>query len=134
MNIQAQVAMDKEKHPERYCPYPRCLWKVVQLDPSPAQTYSPRPDCPNGRCPRHQLSEATEAKISDELITMREQSLGYPFPLHPKGTKKNPMYDQKCHDLAMHFLPESKEDLIEVRELAQCIQDAIEDWLAAKYK
>lgn len=52
MNTQAKVALDKEKHPERYCKAKRCLWKVVQLDHA-AQTYSPRPDCPDGYCPRH---------------------------------------------------------------------------------
>ncbi len=53
MNIQAKVALDKEKNPEHYCKVRRCLWKVVQLDQSPAQTFSPRPNCLNGYCPRH---------------------------------------------------------------------------------
>lgn len=52
MNIAAQVALDKQAHPERYCPVKRCLWKVVKLDHN-AQTYSARPDCPQGYCPRH---------------------------------------------------------------------------------
>jgi hypothetical protein len=53
MAIQAKVALDKEKRPEHFCPVHRCLWKVVQLDPG-AQTFSARPDCPGGYCPRHQ--------------------------------------------------------------------------------
>lgn len=53
MNIQAKVALDKEKHPERFCPVKRCLWRVVKLDHW-NQTYSVRPDCPYGYCPRHQ--------------------------------------------------------------------------------
>ncbi len=28
MNIQAKVALDKERHPERYCPVRRCLWRT----------------------------------------------------------------------------------------------------------
>ena len=27
MYIQAKVALDKERHPERYCPVRRCLWR-----------------------------------------------------------------------------------------------------------
>ena len=36
MNIQAKVALDKERHPERYCPTRRCLWRTG-----------------GGHCPRH---------------------------------------------------------------------------------
>jgi hypothetical protein len=28
MNIQAKVAIDKARHPERYCPERRCLWRT----------------------------------------------------------------------------------------------------------
>jgi hypothetical protein len=52
MNIQAKVALDKQKHPESFCPHPRCLWRVVKLDHA-TQTYSLRDDCPGGYCPRH---------------------------------------------------------------------------------
>jgi len=52
MNVQAKVALDKEKHPERFCPVKRCLWKVMQLDHG-KQTYSLRADCLTGYCPRH---------------------------------------------------------------------------------
>ena len=45
MNIQAKVALDKERHPERYCATKRCLWRtdaehcprhdpVMQVDPT----------------------------------------------------------------------------------------------------
>jgi len=54
VNIQAKVALDKEKHPERFCKEPRCLWRVVQLD-HVTQSFHPLPDCPGGRCPRHQV-------------------------------------------------------------------------------
>jgi hypothetical protein len=52
MNTQAKIAVDKQKHPERFCPVLRCLWRVVKLDPW-TQTYSLRPNCPSGYCPRH---------------------------------------------------------------------------------
>jgi hypothetical protein len=38
-------------------------------------------------------------------------------------------YDVKCGDLAQYFLPDCKTEA--VAELAQSIQDAIEDWLAS---
>jgi hypothetical protein len=39
-------------------------------------------------------------------------------------------YDTKCHDLAEAFLAEQPEKLkTRVADLAQTIQDAIEDWL-----
>ena len=36
MNTQANVAIDKQKRPEKYCPAPRCLWRTG-----------------GGHCPRH---------------------------------------------------------------------------------
>jgi hypothetical protein len=57
MNIQAKVALDKEKHPELYCPVPHCLWRVKQLEgyePSGRPVYFLRPNCSGGYCPRHQ--------------------------------------------------------------------------------
>lgn len=32
MNINAKVAEDKKRHPERYCPAPRCLWRTAKLN------------------------------------------------------------------------------------------------------
>jgi hypothetical protein len=55
MSIQAKVAFDKQRHPERFCRVSRCLWRVVRLDHA-TQMFSARPDCPNGFCPRHQRS------------------------------------------------------------------------------
>ena len=54
MNIQAAVALSKEKHPERFCPVTRCLWFVVKRDPEQSQRFVLRPDCAGGYCPRHQ--------------------------------------------------------------------------------
>ena len=47
MNVQAKVALDKEKRPERYCPAPRCLWRVVNYKGERYLT------CLTGYCPRH---------------------------------------------------------------------------------
>jgi len=63
MNIQAKVALDKEKHPDRYCPVNRCLWRTVQLKTVGTEMrdgvnvkmeYESKADCPGGYCPRHQ--------------------------------------------------------------------------------
>jgi hypothetical protein len=57
MSIQTKVGMDKQKHPERFCPVPRCLWRMAKLDHA-TQTFS----WPNGRyCPRHKHLEAKSA-------------------------------------------------------------------------
>lgn len=37
MNIQAKVALDKQAHPEKYCPHRKCLWLTGD----------------GSRCPRH---------------------------------------------------------------------------------
>ena len=39
MNIQAKVALDKEKRPEKFCPVHRCLWRTG-----------------GGYCPRHVIA------------------------------------------------------------------------------
>jgi hypothetical protein len=46
-NVNAKVAENKRKHPERYCPVPRCLWKTARLDHA-TQTFTG-----GGFCPRH---------------------------------------------------------------------------------
>jgi hypothetical protein len=51
MNPQAKVADDKRKHPERFCPVPRCLWRTAKLDHA-TQSYSG-----GGYCPRHARNE-----------------------------------------------------------------------------
>ena len=52
MNIQAKVALDKEKHPERFCPVHRCLWRVMVCDPMTREMRL-KGDCLTGYCPRH---------------------------------------------------------------------------------
>lgn len=29
MRVAAQVRIEKEKHPERFCAHPKCLWRIV---------------------------------------------------------------------------------------------------------
>jgi hypothetical protein len=52
MNIQAKVARDKEKHPERFCKHARCLWRVLICDRMTREMVS-APNCKAGYCPRH---------------------------------------------------------------------------------
>jgi hypothetical protein len=60
MNVQAKVALDKQKHPERFCKVDRCLWRVLVF-PRPGidavaetRVRIPAPGCDGGYCPRHQ--------------------------------------------------------------------------------
>lgn len=48
MTIQAKVALDKERHPERYCPHKRCLWRTD-----------------GGYCPRHDGSHEEWSEYRD---------------------------------------------------------------------
>lgn len=48
--------------------------------------------------------------------------------MKPPQRKKQQSYDEKCFELAQYFTNEN------VYGLAQAIQDAIEDWLAAENK
>ena len=34
MNVAASVRLAKDKHPERFCANPRCLWRIVRGDGS----------------------------------------------------------------------------------------------------
>ena len=47
MNINAKIALNKQKHPERFCPAPRCLWKTAKLNHATQQHEG------GGYCPRH---------------------------------------------------------------------------------
>lgn len=42
------------------------------------------------------------------------------------------MFDPKCHELAQHFLPTPETPPAHLDDLAQCIQDAIEDYLSGR--
>ena len=58
-DVAAKVAANKQKHPERFCPVPRCLWRTG-----------------GGRCPRHSESDALENAIVEavELASQQEAS------------------------------------------------------------
>lgn len=76
MNINAKVAEDKRKHPERFCPTPRCLWRTAKLDHA-TQTYSD-----GGYCPRHR--QLNPEPISTVLDWIRN---GYQFPGSEHGKR-----------------------------------------------
>jgi hypothetical protein len=61
MNIQAKVAIDKQKHPERYCPAPRCLWKTAKLNHK-TQVHEGGGYCPHHRAMRP-VSDAPNAEV-----------------------------------------------------------------------
>ena len=42
MSIQAKVGIDKQEHPERYCPERGCLWRIQTRDGySPCGRHAP---------------------------------------------------------------------------------------------
>lgn len=47
MSINGKVAQDKARHPERFCPHPRCLWRTAKLDQLTQKVTG------GGYCPRH---------------------------------------------------------------------------------
>ena len=51
MRIAAQVANDKEKHPERFCPHRRCLWRTG-----------------GGYCPRHKPVLRSTNEVRNTLV------------------------------------------------------------------
>jgi hypothetical protein len=38
-SVAASVRKDKEKHPEKYCPITKCLWKTKDGSPCPNHKY-----------------------------------------------------------------------------------------------
>lgn len=72
MHIQARVALNKQKHPERFCPHPRCLWRTAKLNHA-TQTYTG-----GGYCPRH--GQSNPKPHSTVLDWIRN---GYQFPGKP---------------------------------------------------
>ena len=47
MSVQVKVALDKQKHPERFCPAGGCLWKTAKLNHATQQYEG------GGYCQRH---------------------------------------------------------------------------------
>jgi hypothetical protein len=59
MNIRATVALDKEAHPDKYCPARRCLWRT------------------DGEfCPRHAGTTTVGRGKSWEYTTTRNEPTG----------------------------------------------------------
>jgi hypothetical protein len=80
MNVNAKVAEDKRKHPERFCPAPRCLWRTMISDPITRQM-KPAENCADGYCPRHRPAmrkvSAPKCAVLDWIRN------GYQFPGKP---------------------------------------------------
>jgi hypothetical protein len=64
------VALEKQSHPERFCPFPRCLWRTAKLD----HTIGLRG--PGGLCPGHRpgrtvrLAESSGTEILEPISHM----------------------------------------------------------------
>jgi hypothetical protein len=65
MNVQAKVAIEKQEHPERYCPVKRCLWKTSVPNDN-GNGYHVHPSYPDGYCPRHQHIRSIKAMIEKQ--------------------------------------------------------------------
>ena len=59
MSTASKVAANKEHHPDKYCPVPRCLWRTG-----------------GGRCPRHIVDAMTTAQIEADAERIRTIRLG----------------------------------------------------------
>ena len=47
MTTNVKVAIEKQKHPERFCPVKRCLWRTTKLNHQTQKHEG------GGYCPRH---------------------------------------------------------------------------------
>lgn len=57
MNINAKVGIEKQEHPERFCPQKGCLWRTAKLNHETQQHEG------GGYCPRHKpVAQATLPK------------------------------------------------------------------------
>jgi len=50
MSTLAKVALEKQSHPERFCPFPRCPWRTAKLN---HRTGDRERGC---YCPRHRVA------------------------------------------------------------------------------
>lgn len=48
MGIQAKVAQDKEREPEKFCPVRRCLWRTGDGSRCPRHAVTPAPPVDDG--------------------------------------------------------------------------------------
>lgn len=52
MNTAMKEANTKASHPERFCSYGKCLWRVMELNHATKQ-HEANPKYSGGKCPRH---------------------------------------------------------------------------------
>jgi hypothetical protein len=84
MNAAASARKEKEVHPERFCPAPRCLWKTAKRIPN-TNDYEGGGPCPNhgGRycdceaagCPKHKAGGCRQAATKRIRILGRIENL-----------------------------------------------------------
>jgi hypothetical protein len=51
MTVNAKIALEKQKHPERFCREPRCLWRTAKLNHETGKREG------GGYCPRHRRTQ-----------------------------------------------------------------------------
>ena len=51
MTVNAKIALEKQEHPERFCPEPRCLWRTAKLNHETGKREG------GGYCPRHRRTQ-----------------------------------------------------------------------------
>lgn len=89
MNTQAEVAIQKQKHPEYYCPTPRCLWRVLVCHPMTREMV-PAPNCVDGYCPRHKAAGQHKQEPEPKSTVIEWIRNGYTFPGMPVPTPRPP--------------------------------------------
>jgi hypothetical protein len=90
MNIQAKVALAKQKHPEYYCFEPRCLWRTMILDPC-SRLMVPAKGCGDGWCPRHKravVKVKSEAEMTVDAMLRDIAYLLYGCPFEVLDSKR----------------------------------------------
>jgi hypothetical protein len=63
MSVASAVARAKERHPEQYCPAPRCLWHTG-----------------GGPCPRHVRQSAVQRDESEAVVLQTAVQVRAPLP------------------------------------------------------
>jgi hypothetical protein len=62
MNVQAKIALEKQAHPERFCPVTHCLWRTAKLNHATGEREG------GGYCPRHKPIEPRVAKPKSTVM------------------------------------------------------------------
>jgi hypothetical protein len=72
-----KVALEKQAHPERFCPFNHCVWRTSKRNPETGARDG------GGYCPRHRPPEPKSA-VLDWIHN------GYQFPGKPAAEAKLP--------------------------------------------